>query len=92
MEDRIYTLKELLSAPGEGNTPSLHLSVSGVLKFFTYDHLPPSLQAVSKPVGDLAALMAQSLPSNAELTVGLRKLLEAKDAFVRAGLERGSDE
>ena len=57
-----------------------------ILRFFAYSHLPPHLQAVSKPIGELAELMASTLPPGAETTVGLRKLLEAKDAFVRAAL------
>jgi len=59
-----------------------------ILKFFAYEHLPPRLQAVSKPIGDLAREMASTLPIDAETTTGLRKLLEAKDCFVRAELTR----
>lgn len=58
-----------------------------IMKFFAYAHLPEQLQAVSKPIGDLAAAMDESLPDGAEKSTGLRKLLEAKDAFVRAALE-----
>lgn len=53
-------------------------------QFFTYAHLPPHLQAVSKPFGELAATIIETLPRNPERTVALRKLLEAKDAAVRA--------
>ena len=49
-------------------------------------HLPERLQAVSKPVGDLANDMANRLPASAETSAGLRKLLEAEDCFVRAAL------
>lgn len=55
-----------------------------MLQFFAYAHLPPHLQAVSKPFGDLASHMVATLPSNPERTAGLRKLLEAKDCAVRA--------
>ncbi len=37
-----------------------------ILKFFAYEHLPPQLQEVSKPLGDLAREMAAKLPPNAE--------------------------
>lgn len=57
-----------------------------ILKFFAYEHLPPQLQEISKPLGDLAREMAAKLPPNAETSAGLRKLLEAKDCFVRAKL------
>lgn len=55
-----------------------------LLQFFVYEHLPPHLQEVSKPFGDLARQMAEELPKNPESTVALRKLLEAKDCAVRA--------
>lgn len=59
-----------------------------LLQFFAYAHLPPHLQAVSKPFGDLAQHLDETLPSNAESTVALRKLLESKDCAVRAVLEK----
>jgi hypothetical protein len=63
-----------------------HPSTSGIAKFFAYDHLPERLQAISKPAHDLAEAMIGALPDGPELTAGLRKLLEAKDCFVRANL------
>lgn len=57
-----------------------------ILEFFAYEHLPPHLQKVSKPIGDLARQMAADLPPSAEVSAGLRKLLEAKDCLVRAAL------
>lgn len=55
-----------------------------ILQFFAYDHLPPHLQAVSQPFGELARKLVDTLPRNPERTVALRKLLEGKDAAVRA--------
>jgi len=55
-----------------------------MLQFFQYAHLPKHLGAVSKPFCELAEDIVGSLPSNPERTVALRKLLEAKDAAVRA--------
>jgi hypothetical protein len=57
-----------------------------MLQFFAYEHLPPHLQEHSKPFADLANLIVETLPSNPERTVALRKLLEAKDCAVRARL------
>ena len=57
-----------------------------ILQFFTYEHLPPHLQEVSKNFSEAAAWMAENLPDGAELRAGLRKLLEAKDCAVRARL------
>jgi hypothetical protein len=59
-----------------------------ILQFFAYEHLPPMLQAVSLPFGQLAEDIVRILPRNPERTVALRKLLEAKDAAVRAMLAR----
>lgn len=58
--------------------------VEHILQFFAYEHLPPKLQAVSKPFGDMARQIVDTLPQNPERTVALRKLLESKDAAVRA--------
>jgi len=66
-------------------TKSRHPAVAGVLQFFRYSHLPENLQAVSRPFSELAEKIADG-PQNAEATVALRKLLEAKDAAVRAAL------
>jgi hypothetical protein len=55
-----------------------------ILQFFSYAHLPPHLAEVSRPFGDLAQMIVDELPRNPERTVALRKLLEAKDAAVRA--------
>lgn len=55
-----------------------------ILQFFAYDHLPEKLQAISRPFGELANQIVGSAPRNPERTVALRKLLESKDAAVRA--------
>lgn len=60
-----------------------------IMQFFEYAHLPPNLQKVSAPFCELAkAIIAEGtgLPRNAERSVALRKLLEAKDAAVRASI------
>ena len=59
-----------------------------LMQFFEYQHLPEHLQVVSKPFGELAKHIDETLPNNAEKTVALRKLLEAKDCAVRAVLYR----
>lgn len=64
----------------------MHPAVIHVLSFFKHDHLPPFLQEVARPFSDLAQKVAADVPDNQETTVALRKLLEAKDAAVRAAL------
>lgn len=61
-------------------------AIKNVLRFFKCDHLPAHLQEVSRPFCELADQVAARAPSSPETTVALRKLLEAKDAAVRAVL------
>lgn len=68
-----------LATSGPTSEPREH-----ILQFFTWDHLPAHLQSVSRPFCELAGRLVASLPRNPERTVMLRKLLEAKDAAVRA--------
>lgn len=59
---------------------------SPILRYFAFAHLPESMQKVSRPIGELAVAMDESLPDGPEKSAGLRKLLEAKDCLVRAAL------
>lgn len=58
-----------------------------ILRFFGHDHLPEPLRLVSSGFADLAVVMDDFLPDGPEKSVMLRKLLEAKDAAVRAALD-----
>lgn len=61
-----------------------------LLEYFSYAHLPPYLQEVSKPFYDLARTLSRESVAlgydEREISVALRKLLEAKDAAVRAAV------
>ena len=57
-----------------------------IMRYFEFDHLPDNLKPVSRAVCDLAQIMDQLLIDSPEKSAGLRKLLEAKDCFVRAAL------
>jgi hypothetical protein len=59
-----------------------------IIQFFAYEHLRDDLQGVSRPFGELATLIVDTLPRNAERSTALRKLLEAKDAAVRASIAK----
>jgi hypothetical protein len=50
------------------------------------ENLPEMLRDVSKRFYDVANEMYWALKDGPELTAGLRKLLEAKDCFVRQAL------
>jgi len=66
------------------------------LQYFAYAHLPAHLQRISKPFHDLAVLMvdevmgteniAEVCAPGSQLSLGLQKLVEAKDCMVRAAL------
>lgn len=58
-----------------------------MLRWFAFEHLPEHLRAVSEPFGELACVLVDTLPRSPERTVALRKLLESKDAAVRAAIE-----
>ena len=66
----------------------LHPATAHVLQFFKYDHLPAHLKTVASRFADIANTIANEA-NNPETTVALRKLLEAKDAAVRAVLAQG---
>lgn len=64
-----------------------HPGTEHLRRQFRYEHLPEHLQAVSKPCAELAQAMIERLADGPELTAGLRKLLEAKDCFVRTAVD-----
>ena len=70
----------------------IHPATRAILRYFVYEHLPERLQVVSRPLCDLAHTLALTVPQGPELTAGLRKLLEAKDCFVRAAMPVEADE
>lgn len=60
-----------------------------LMKFFEYSHLQPGLnQEISEYMATTAININMRLNDSPEKTAGLRKLLEAKDCFVRAALEQ----
>lgn len=72
-------IREIQITNGQDVTQGEHM-----MQFFAWSHLPPHLQLVSAPFGIMAQTLIDTLPKNPERTVALRKLLEAKDAAVRA--------
>jgi hypothetical protein len=61
-----------------------------MLQWFKWEHLPEHLQEVSKPFSGLAKIICSDLQPGPERTVALRKLLESKDAAVRAKVSPGN--
>ena len=60
------------------------MSSERLLKFFAYGHLRADLQPHSAGFSNLAHQLVQTVPEGPERTIALRKLLEAKDAAIRA--------
>lgn len=60
-----------------------------MMKWFEFGHLPEHLQAVSSKFYDAACSVCALVDPGPERTVALRKLLEAKDAAVRAKINPG---
>lgn len=58
-----------------------------ILRYFKYDHLPPFLQDASKPFSELADHIVETTMNCDQRDVALQKLLEAKDAAVRAKVD-----
>lgn len=63
-----------------------------IMHHFRYDHLPQGHQRVIKPFKDLADWMVANLPRDPERSIAIRKVLEAKDAALRAYFAGGSKE
>ena len=61
-------------------------SVTSILKYFQFEHLPTKLQRVSAPYCRLAYEIASISNNQSELVFALRKLLESKDCAVRSAL------
>lgn len=83
--ERIMPHSEIHPAPSEFTKDEI--ATDPILHFFHYAHLPPKLQETSKSFFILARHIIHTVPRNAERTVALRKLLEGKDAAVRANID-----
>lgn len=58
-----------------------------LMRYFDFLHLPVELQHVSRHFYTLAEIVCNTVPDGPEKMVCLQKLLEAKDAAVRAALD-----
>ncbi|RUX03172.1 MAG: hypothetical protein E5V51_00095 [Mesorhizobium sp.] len=75
-----FDLVELWTA----EEPKAEPPTEHVMQFFAFTHLPPTLREISRPFGQMAEEIVRTLPRNQQRTMALNKLLEAKDAAVRA--------
>lgn len=65
------------------------MSANPIMEYFNYGHLPEGpMKDTSRRICQLAEFMDTELFECPEKSAGLRKLLEAKDCFVRAALPK----
>jgi hypothetical protein len=76
-DERIRVLLEGMITENERDT---------ILRYFRFEHLPTALRPISAAFARLAIQVCADAKPSAERTVALRKLLEGKDAAVRACL------
>lgn len=62
------------------------MSDDPMLQFFAFEHLRPELSVISTEFATLARWIVDNLPPNPQRVIALHRLLEAKDAAVRAKL------
>lgn len=69
-----------------------HPGVRNLMRWLTPNtRLPREQFVIAERLHTTARYMLQRVPDSPELTEGLRKLLEAKDCFVRASLPDDED-
>ena len=81
---------------GEGNDKSKlehraeerSISEEPLLRYFSHEYFPQAPQVISAAFSKLAFTAAESVTPSVERNAGMRKLLEAKDCFIRAALSR----
>jgi hypothetical protein len=79
-----YGTREDAAARTEGRFPG----VADALQWLTFSHLPEALQRFSRPFYAAACALIKVITTDSpELTTALNKLVEAKDAAVRAGIK-----
>lgn len=76
----------MIPAPPPPPAPKALAQPNPIMRFFAYAHLPEHLQEPSRRFAELADWIESTIPNGPEKTVALRKLLEGKDAAVRARL------
>lgn len=67
----------------------IEMNEERMMKWFEFEHLPEHLKVVSIKFYELACSLCALVEPGPERTVALRKLLESKDAAVRAKLNAG---
>ena len=70
--------------PEEQEQTGIYRDTERMMKWFSYDNLPEPLYERSRQFYELAVYVCEYIERGPERTVALRKLVEAKDAALRA--------
>jgi hypothetical protein len=62
-----------------------------MLRWFAYKHLPEEMHRIATTFDAMAQWMVEVIPASDEATVAMRKLLESRDAAIRAAT-RGKEQ
>jgi hypothetical protein len=65
----------------------MHPSLRKLVNSFVNPNLPPHLRGISEKYKELVDYLVENCPHNADLTVGIRKLWESKNAAIFALVE-----
>ena len=67
---------------------SRHPSIEEKLEYFNFNHLPTDMQGPSRIISQTVTEILNEIPVDSpQLALGLQKLIEAKDCFVRAKIK-----
>lgn len=84
-----YTPEELAHV---AQTQQLHPALAGALRWLADDgHLTGMPKSINNRFGNLAINVAINSPNSPQSTIAVNKLVEAKDAAIRAWLDANSD-
>ncbi|MET0416084.1 MAG: hypothetical protein ABW022_08695 [Actinoplanes sp.] len=71
-----------------GGADARHSATMGVVRYFAWSHLPGRLKEVSQLYCEMMLNLLIEVPKDSpQLTTALNRLLESKDAAVRAALD-----
>ena len=69
------------------NVENRHPSVKQIARWLDWEDIPFGRgRGIAKSLGELGQEVINMLPDDPELVAGLRKLVEARDCFVRAAI------
>jgi hypothetical protein len=83
------TAQPATAAPAPVKAKDEQLVALPILAYFDGTNLPEQLQKVTRGIDAVAWDMAALFPDAPDMLPGLRKLLQARDSFIRAAAGKG---